>query len=160
MYDGLAGQYRVLAFDGAPGPAADSADEYAVVLTSARTGKPVDGATVRVQAQPGDRAGTGELTRKIEMTANSVANVYRYSLPAAGTAGWRITMAIDGPEGSGEAEFSAHGPEEFARLQPASAAPPGAPPLLLAAGAVAGMLLAAALTLPVRWVVRRVIRRG
>lgn len=152
-FDGAAGPYRLLAYDGVAAGERTRTEEYAVILTDPRTAQPVDQATVTVNARPGGAAG-GRPAPSTAVTADGVGNVYRYALPAAGDATWDLTVTVQGPAGTGQAQLSVHGQPAVARPQPP---PNGPPPLLVAAG---GMLAAAVVTLPLLWIARRLGRRG
>jgi hypothetical protein len=143
-FDGPAGPYRVLAYDGVATSPGARDDEYAVVLTDRRTGAPVDAATVTVSAQRGDRPSTpGTIIGPLR--ADDVGNVYRYALPSAGDAGWRVALKVRSARGDGQAVFSVHGePDVTAAASPEERRE--ALPLFVAGGV--GMLLAAAVAIP------------
>lgn len=141
-FDGSAGPYRVLAYDGVPASPGAEVEEYAVRLTNERTGTPVDAATVTATAHRRDRAGA--VIEIGPVPADGVGNVYRYALPRAANTGWMVALQITGASGVGQVVFPIHGTPAVT----AAVASDGgfeSPPLLLAAGA--GMLLAVAVTL-------------
>ena len=141
-FDGVAGPYRVLAYDGRP--VAGSAAEYAVVLADAGSGAPVDDATITVSARI--VAGGGAAGTRVEaVVAERVANVYRYTLPAMRSDGWDVTLEIAAPAAADKISFPIHA-EPSSAPSPVPVEPPGPARLLLIAGL--GMLAAAAVTIP------------
>lgn len=150
-FDGVAGPYRVLAYDGRA--VAGSAAEYAVVLTDADSGAPVDGATVTVSARAA--AGRGAQGSQVEtVVAEGVANVYRYPLPTLRSGGWDVTLDIAAPAAAAQISFPLHA-EPPSAPSPVPAEPPVAALLLLIAGL--GILAAAVVSIPLvrRWASRQ-----
>lgn len=105
-----AGPYQVLAFDGVRGGVADEVD-YTVIVQDA-AGLPVDGADVAVSAQPTD-ASTDPTARIGPMAAQSVANVYRFTLPDLGSAAWNVEVTVSSGAGPGSAAFVLHAPNRL-----------------------------------------------
>lgn len=150
-FDGVAGPYRVLAYDGRA--VARSGAEYAVVLTDAESGAPVDGATVTVSARAA--AGRGAQGSRVEaLVAEGVANVYRYTLPTARRGGWDVTLDIAAPAAAAEISFPIHA-EPPSAPSPVPVESPVPDLLLLIAGL--GMLAAAGVSIPLvrRWASRQ-----
>lgn len=100
-----AGPYQVLAYDGVPGSVADEVD-YAVLVQDAE-GRPVDGADVTVTA-----TSTAAATRPVlavgPISAQAVANVYRFSLPDPGPAAWSVDVAVNSGAGPGSTTVELH----------------------------------------------------
>lgn len=99
-FDGAAGPYRVLGYDGAPGP--QGAVEFVAVLQDDRA-RPLDGAQVRVTARRQGGSAGGQVG---PVTAEGIANVYRYRLPDAGP--WDVTLRVADALGQGTATFTVH----------------------------------------------------
>lgn len=100
-----AGPYQVLAYDGVAGSVADEVD-YAVIVQDAE-GRPVDGADVTVTA-----TSTAAATRPAPtigpISAQAVANVYRFSLPDPGPAAWSVDVAVSSSAGPGSTTVELH----------------------------------------------------
>ena len=104
-FDGSAGPFRVLGYDGRTVPA--SATEYAVILSDSVSGAPVDDAAVTVTAEAvGDRGASS--SRVGPVVADRVANVYRYALPNGRGSGWDVELRIVAPVARTQVSFQVH----------------------------------------------------
>ncbi len=102
-----AGPYQVLAYDGVPGSVADEVD-YAVIVQDAE-GRPVDGADVTVTAtSTAAAAATRPVPAVGPISAQAVANVYRFSLPDPGPAAWSVDVAVSSGAGPGSTTVELH----------------------------------------------------
>lgn len=105
-----AGAYLVYAYDGEPGTEPDTT-RYTLIVRDAKTGNPVDGATVRITGNSTVTAESGS-TSVGPVTASGVANVYEYTLPDLGEALWKVRATIEAPQGTASTEsFTLHGPQ-------------------------------------------------
>lgn len=137
-----AGPYQVLAYDGVPGSVADEVD-YAVIVQDAE-GRPVDGADVTVTATSTAAAATRPALAVGPISAQAVANVYRFSLPDPGPAAWSVDVAVSSGAGPGSTTVELHAAprpieavvvlEGARRPAPASASP--LPVIAIIGGAV------------------------
>lgn len=147
-FDGAAGPYRVLGYDGAPAPTGEV--EFAAVVQDDRS-LPADDAQVRVTAR---RPGAPTGTAVGPVAADRIANVHRYRLPGDGP--WEVTLRVTGERGEGTATFTAHaapGPPTAAPAASAATAP-GLQQSLTVAALTAATLSWATLVV-VRWRSRR-----
>lgn len=149
-FTGRAGPYEVLAYDGQED--VGRMNGYAVLLREPATSVPVDGATVMVTASP---ASPGAKSERSTVRADGVGNVYRFTLPSTGPAGWDVTVDVTGPSGAGRASFAVHGPPSGTAVISSSSGRE-VPPLWLAVGLG---LLTSSLVVVYPWRPRRV-RRG
>lgn len=99
-----AGPYQLLAYDGVAGSVADEVD-YAVIVQDAE-GRPVDGADVTVTAT--STAAETPAPAIGPISAQAVANVYRFSLPDPGPAAWSVDVAVSSSAGPGSATVELH----------------------------------------------------
>jgi hypothetical protein len=114
-----AGPYLVYVYDGEPGAEPNSI-RYTLIVRDAETGRPVDGADVRITADSTVTAESAS-TSVGPITANGVANVYEYTLPDLGEARWKIQATIKAPLGTATTgTFTLHGPRPAAVSKSAS----------------------------------------
>lgn len=133
-----AGPFRILVYDGVIA-SEQSKVQYALLVTDAASGKPVDDVKVSVTASSGPL--------RLLVGAEGIANVYRYSLPSSQGRTWDVTVLLQGPGGTGSASFAVHrAPGSGATGEPsvALASLAGCPSVVgaLLAGAGGGVVVA------------------
>lgn len=102
-FTGIAGPYKVVAYDGRAAISANEV-EYRILLSNSKTQAPVDGATVNILAT----LAIGDRHAEPLKAAAATANIYSFTLPRIAAATWRIDADIRGPIGVGATQYFVH----------------------------------------------------